>query len=455
MKKFILILVFLVFLAIISAIFLLGHSYLNQSPKNEVVEIKDVKYQSGNILLTLQASTTAEDTRIDIINSEGKILCTQYKNLVPGNNQFEITECPVEKDMKVSVGVPEQSIIVKKFKLDLPEPVVKIKDAEYEVADLVLTLDSNLEVKNVRVEVVSEGNVLCTKYIDLPKGDSEQKFSDCGVEEKVTISVTAPGGTLSTRDFDLEIPAFRFQKGYKYDYSSTSYSNQQEISVYVTEDNSDYIEGLAGIKRSGNLASILRFKIRKNDLDLEATYPLAADAISSSSVDYNSVKEIARIGEAGNSLLPFWLILISETEGLSGLNLEELFSKKTIIASQSSSPEATITLKIEDTLIENDLLVDKISIIIKEGKEIKNAGELYVSPIKPYPLLKINLFEGSGSLIFKKLEKKDFSLDDYAGYTIEEWREPQLQIPIVVQPEQVQPEEAQPTTGAVIFNIFS
>ena len=414
---------------------------------DEKVEIKDVKFQSGNLLISLHASQDEKNSKIDILSENGEILCSSYKDLSAGSNQFELSGCDVEKEIKVSVGIPEKFVSVKGFKLDLPEPSVKIKDAGYDFGDLVLTLDSNLEVKNTRIEVISEGNVLCTRYLNLPKGESEQKLSDCGVEEKITISITPPGGALSTKNLDLDVPIFKLKKGYKYDYSSNAYSNQQEISLYITEDSSDTLAGIAGIKRGGQMASILRFKIDKDSLKITATYPLAVGKITSSNVEYRNIKDISRIGEAGTSLLPFWLILIGESEELVGLDLDKLFKDKAITVTQQSSPTNQITLSLTGTQVENGFLVHKIIFSGKEGEEIKNVAELYVSTAKPYHLLKLVIFQGTGELTFKKLEKKDFSLSDYDGYTIEEHTASMsVKTPVKATQEEVQPEQ----TGNVI-----
>ena len=95
------------------------------------------------------------------------------------------------------------------------------------------------------------------------------------------------------------------------------------------------------------------------------------------------------------------------------LNLDELFSKKSTTVSQSSG---SVTLKIDNKLTRNGYSVYKL-VIITKGET--SPGEIYLSPEKPYILMDVVAEEGSyGSLTFNGLEKKEFSLDDYAGYKI-------------------------------------
>ncbi len=415
----------------------------SQTPPGAIADVKDAKYQAGSVFITVEASESSHNVRIDILGTQGQILCTKYKDLAVGTNQLEFSDCQLERDIKVSVSPPEKPVVIRDFRLDLPEPGVKIKNANYETGNLVITLDSNIEIKNARIEIVSEGNVLCTKYVDLKQGENQIRLPDCGVEEKITISVTPSGGTLVTKDFMLPVPLLKLQKGYRYDYNGGSSGSLQEISIYITEETADEWQGIAGIKRNGNTASILRFKIRKSDLNMQATYPLAANKITAQDVEYKSVKDISSIGEAGNSLIPFWFLV---WKGAYGLNLDDLFDRKIVTFSQSSSEQ--ITFKVEDTLTDSGFLTYKISITGTEADTVKSLGEIYASPAEPYLIVRLIIFEGGGgSLIYKKMEKDDFSLSDYSGYNIEDYK-----VAVEVTEQRAVPAEQVPATGSSIFD---
>ena len=187
-------------------------SACSKAPEGSIsVEIKNAEYKEGNVFLTVQTSEATKNTRIDVVGTQGQILCSKYKDLAAGTNQFEIADCQIEKEIKVSVSPPGQPVTIDEFKIELPTPSVKIEDVRYEFTNLVLSLNANLEIKNARIEIASAGNVLCTKYTDLPQGKNQFKIINCGNEEKITVSVTPPGGALVTKDFKMELPLVKVQ----------------------------------------------------------------------------------------------------------------------------------------------------------------------------------------------------------------------------------------------------
>src|SRR3989338_335479 len=121
------------------------------------VDIKNAEYKEGSVLLTIQANQAAKDSRIDIVGSKGKILCSQYKDLASGANQLEVAGCKAEKEVKISVSPPGQPVIIEDFEFELPMPSAKIESVRYELNNLVLTFDANLKIDNARIEVASAG----------------------------------------------------------------------------------------------------------------------------------------------------------------------------------------------------------------------------------------------------------------------------------------------------------
>lgn len=396
----------LAFILIFLLIFMIACS---KAPENSIaVDIKNAEYKEGNLLLTVQISEATKNARIDIVGNQGQILCSKYKDLAAGTNQFELPDCRVEKQIKVSVSPPGQPVVIEGFKLELPTPVVKIEDAGYEFTNLILSLNANLEITNARIEIASGGNVLCTKYIDLIQGQNQKKFDDCGVEEKLTISVTPVGGLLSTKDFSLSIPVLKLQKGYKYDYAfvQSASSSPIDISIFVIEDSSEAWEVIGGVKER-DVAYLHRFKISKSDLTMRITNSLKENEVLGN-VEYKSLKEANSPSNAA-LIFPFWFVWLKES---GNLNLDELFNKKTTIFSFGSSDP--ITMKVEKTVIRDNFMVNEI--IVTAKRESDN-GKIYASTLKPYLLTNIEVASGGG-LVFKGLQKKDFSLSDFAGYQI-------------------------------------
>ncbi|MEE9594488.1 MAG: hypothetical protein V3V92_03725, partial [Candidatus Hydrothermarchaeales archaeon] len=90
--------------------------------------------------------------------------------------------------------------------------MVKIVNAKLESGSLVLSLESNQTVENVRIELVDEsGQVLCTKYKDLVGGVTEFELRDCEIKKMVTVSVSPPEGRMTTKDFRFELPSVRIK----------------------------------------------------------------------------------------------------------------------------------------------------------------------------------------------------------------------------------------------------
>lgn len=461
----------------------------SKAPEGSIsVEIKKAEYREGSVLLTVQANQAAKNSRIDIVGSKGEILCSQYKDLASGTNQLEISDCKAEKEVKVSVSPPGQPVIIEDFKLELPNPSAKIEDAGYELnnlvlafdanlkidnarvevasegnvlctkyanlnqgknelkfsdcgneasitvsltppggalvvkdfkmdlpmvkvqsavydlSTLVLTLDANAETKNTRVDIIKDGNVLCTKYFDLIQGKNEKKIEDCGVEEKLTISITPELGLLSTKEFALNPPLLKLQKGFRYDYTFLSSSGvvPKVVSIYITQETPEIWEGISGVKVDTN-ADLIRFKINKNDLAFRVTNSLKEEEIFSQNLEFKDPFE-ASIMENDALLLPFWFIAMKS----KGLNLDELFIKKITTDPSGSSDQG---YKIKNTLIKDNFLVHEVTLI--QGEELK----LFSSTAKPYLITNI-VAANSGGLVFKGLQKRDFSLSDFSGYNI-------------------------------------
>jgi len=365
-------------------------------------KIEDVRYELNNLVLTFDANLKIDNARVEVA-SAGNVLCTKYANLNQGKNELKFADCGNEASITVSLTPPGGALAAKDFKMDLP--MVKVQNAVYDSSTLVLTLDANAETKNTRVDIIKDGNVLCTKYFDLIQGKNEKKIDDCGVEEKLTISIAPELGLLSTKEFALNPPLLKLQKGFRYDYAFVSSTGAvpKDVSIYVTEDSPEMWEGINGIKLSNSDADLIRFKINKNDLTLRVTSSLKEDEVFSQNLEFKDPLQ-ASIRDNDGILIPFWFVLMKQ----QGLNLDELFIKK-FTADISGSSD--VGFKLKNTIVQDKFLVHEVT--TTSGGEVK----LYSSTAKPY--LMTNIVAGNGgALIFKGLQKKDFSLSDYAGYNI-------------------------------------
>ena len=236
---------------------------------------------------------------------------------------------------------------------------------------------------------------------------------------------------LSTKDFTLNPLVLKLQKGFRYEYSfvQSASSAPQDIDIYVTEETPDAWEVIAGTKER-DVAYLMRLKISKSDLTFKMTNSLKQNEVLGN-VEYKNPKDVT--GSSNMAMIfPFWLIWVKEA---GNLNLNELIEKKITVL--SSGPSDPATLKIEKTVIKYNFLVNEI---IVSGKQENQNGKIYASTSKPYLLT--NLVDATGGgLVFKGVQKKDFSLSDFAGYRIGGYTAtPVLRAPVPVEksnPEQV------------------
>lgn len=97
-------------------------------------------------------------------------------------------------------------------KVIVGEVEFQIQDAEYEAGKIIVTLSTNVSVENVRIDIVDEADqLLCTRYKDLIAGITQIEMSDCKAKEKITVSVSPPGGGIVMKEFTLDIPTPRVE----------------------------------------------------------------------------------------------------------------------------------------------------------------------------------------------------------------------------------------------------
>lgn len=382
-------------------------------------EIQNAEYEDGKIILTLSTNASVENVRIDIVDEADNLLCTRYKDLIAGTTQIELTDCKAEKKVTVIVSQPGGGIITKDFTLDMPIPKVEISGAEYLLgAQLILKLKANIDIENARIEVSDEsGTVLCTQYADLSEGLNEIKPKGCGAGEKITVSVTPPEGVMTAADLVLELPLLELKEGFKYVYATSRCPDCQkrDSAIYVTKETSGYWEGISSIKIN-NRAYLMRWKVDKVDLDILLTMPLAENALFEEP-DYVSIDQLEHMGEEGSSIFPFWMIIMKDMEGL---DIDELITKYETTLYTKSGDKAKFSTS--DPELYNNYLAYTLDIEVRqEGKT--ETIIFIISSTKPYLVMNINT-GGEGQTTFKKAEQKEFSLDDFKGYSIEEWTPP-------------------------------
>ena len=380
-------------------------------------QIRNAEYEAGKTIITLSTNASVDNARIDIIDEADKLLCTRYKDLIAGTTQIELSDCKAKDKITVSVSPPGGGIVTQEFTLGIPTPRVEVVSAEYKVgAQLALNLDANMEIKNTRVEVLDKGgNVLCTKYADLSEGLNELKPKGCGTEAKITISVTPPEGVMTTSDFSLDLPLLELKKGFRYVYSAANCPDctRRDSSLYVTEETNSYWEGICGIKfDEEKKAYLIRWKLDKADLGLSLTNLLAKDKVLGDVV-YGGISQMPQIGEAGGSIIPLWMPVL---KGIYGLDIDELITKRTTIMDAEQGQTATFTAPDPD-LYGNYLAYTLNIEVYKDGKQ-EDTGEIIIATAKPYLTIEIKV-GGGPQTTFKRIEEKDFSLNDFAGYSIE------------------------------------
>lgn len=392
--------------------------------KLPAVRIKNAGFESGNIVVTLDADIVTNNVRIDILDESDRIICTQYKDLSKGAAELRLTDCEIRERITVSVSPPKAEMITKDFTLTLPE--VRIKDVKSELGKLILSLDANMDITDARIHAFGkQGEVLCTKTENLAKGLTKLELSKCSLQKEITISVSAANGKTTTRDFTLKMPLLELKEGFRYLYSTAQCPScsKHDSSVYVTKETSRYWEGISGIKMDDSKkAYLMRFRIDKVSLDLSMTLPLTEDRLFGE-VDYiDDVNEIGQLGEAGGSMLFAWTIIMRD---ISGFDIDELITTYTTTLSTSS--QESVTISTSEPELYGSYLAYTLDIEVYRDGNLKDSGEFIISVVKPYIMIETNIGDGPQTS-FKNVEQKEFSLDDYAGYSIGEWAQPTVKI---------------------------
>ena len=180
-------------------------------------------------------------------------------------------------------------------------------------------------------------------------------------------------------------------------------------------------------KRKNKKAYLIRWVIYKQNLDISITLPLT-EARLFEDIEYTTdINQIPHIGEAGNSMVPFQLIIAQK---INGLDLDELIT--TYTTTIIPSPSQNITITTSDPALYDNYLAYTLNIEASTEYKNKETNESVInvettnfimSAAKPY--LSIDVKEGPGPLTyFKRVEQKEFGLDDYSGYSIAEWTPP-------------------------------
>lgn len=319
-----------------------------------------------------------------------------------------------------------------------PVPKVDIIGTEYSSGnDFMLKLNSNLEVKNARIELVGkDGSVLCTSYKDLPAGESSVELKGCKAATKFTVSITPAEGTMTAKELTMDVPTAGLSEGHRLVYESIycPTCDKRELSVYVTKETPEQWEGISAIKLVGN-AGIIRWRISKSDLKLTVTRLLSKDDISSQSLAYEqpNVEQMNSWGEKGNTLIPLWMLIF---KGSYNLNIEGLITKHSATMEISSDHNQKMEFTTSDPEVIDNNLAYKISLkqvysSSSSQTSSEDKGYLVMSAIKPYMVVGTGT-SGSGSQItLKNVEKKKFDIDDYEDYlTSEQQTQPPSQEPL-------------------------
>jgi|GEM_PF-7088499 len=372
------------------------------------VRIKDARFGRGNIIITVDADEATDNVRVDVVDESERILCTKYKDLVEGVTEVELTDCEIREKITVSVSPPKTEMITRDFTITLPE--ARIRDVKSELGKLVLSLDANMDMSDVRIYVFGrEGEVLCTKSENLTKGLSERELSGCLVQKEITVSIAPPNGKTTTRDFTLELPLLELKEGMRYGYI-TKDTGEFDLDIYVTKETDSEWQGIISSKgtQSGNKkVQLFRFKIDKKGLNLLISYPLDGDEVLSEDVDYTSAEEVGRL--YGNVFYPFILSMLKE---MSNFDINQFIESGSVKLGGSSPGQMSLS----EPLMYNNWLAYEVNFKSESGtpQEIK----FFISAAKPYLLINLSVPDG-GIILLEGVEEKAFDLSDYEGYEIE------------------------------------
>ncbi len=386
------------------------------------VKIGGVRYGAGGLQIEIDAAVAAPSSKIDVISSQGNILCSAYKDLAIGTNHLELADCPVEERIKVSVSPPGGAMAVKEVSLDLPIPKVSIGEVRPGSDSILVGLDSTLPAEKVRVDVVLGSDVMCTKYLSLVKGSNTLTLDSCEIgailNRKVTIAVQPEGGALVTKEVTFTAPRLELREGYRYDYTIASSSwGQLDISVYSTKVSSSAWEGILGLKNvNSKNAALLRFQVPKDGLGLRTTSTLSFGQIDEPPT-YKSITDVSLGSEVTNAIMP----LLIPYWAADGLDVAELMEEKST-SFTGKGTSSVMNAAIDETTVEGGNAVHKISFFPDAQQPIL----LTVSASAPHLVVGATL-PGLGPIEYLGETKGSFKAGDYASYSIQEEQIAQLQ----------------------------
>lgn len=386
------------------------------------VRIKDSRFESGNIIVTLDADEATNNVRIDVLDETDQILCTKYKDLVKGATEIGLTDCEVRGRITVSVSPPEAEMITRDFTLTLPE--VRITGVKSELGKLRLTLDANMDMSDARIHVFGkEGDVLCTKTESLAKGLTELELSGCSLQKEITVSVSVPEGKTNARDFTLDLPLLELKSGLRYKYAVTPSSGPSgEVYLYATEETDEEWKGILGSKVEEQYgekkAQLFRFKIDKNNLNLLISYPLGKDEILEEDVQYITIDQSSS-SDVGVVVFPLFMLMFKEM----GVNLDELIEKGFTEVQDGGPANVSLgeTIIRENFLAYEVIFSQKRSVAVPAGSPPQYEvveNKFFMSVAKPYLLIDTSGPDIPGYML-EKVESRAFDLSEYDGYEVE------------------------------------
>ncbi|MEA1925237.1 MAG: hypothetical protein U9M95_05145 [Candidatus Altiarchaeota archaeon] len=235
------------------------------------------------------------------------------------------------------------------------------------------------------------------------------------------------GYALTTDSFNYSTqecshsPSLVLAEGYRYAYVAARCPQcaEHDSFIYVTNETTEYWEGIAGSKVDHNQkAYLMRWRLEKDNLDVSITLPLTEDKLSGEGDYISDVKQIQNLGEAGDSLLPLYITLLKE---MLDLDIRKLVTEhRTSIVLDSNQ---TIVFSTSYPVLYGVYPAYRINVEMYSNDELMEAGEIVMSAVEPYLIMEFNVGEGPKTS-FKRGEKKEFSLGDFEGYSLSVWEPP-------------------------------
>lgn len=158
------------------------------------VRIDSAEYELAKLILKLDANIGINNTRMEVSDKGGTVLCTKYIDLSEGLNEIEPKECGTETEIIVSITPPEGVMTTKSFSLSLPLLEAK-RGLNYQykadtadgtvIADVFITTETSSEWQGIIGTKINPDREATIMQFKLKKADLDLLVTHSLAKEKV------------------------------------------------------------------------------------------------------------------------------------------------------------------------------------------------------------------------------------------------------------------------------